>query len=406
METVTKRPFEQTQDTQTEGPAPRKVGQKRDTSPCPTFQPITTGFSEPVLSGQESLTACKNPDPVPLDLQPLIKAFIKYQETVDKAPATIEGYRTTLRYWQNYLVAQHISTLADITPRIAAGFQAWVYNYRTRFGGPFKVTSQISILNKVQVFCQYLAKTGKILCNPAEAIKLPRKPKRLPAVMLTANDMRKLLSQPDTSTVLGFRDRTMYELLYATGIRIGELIRLKIKDISLSEGTIFIRAGKGRKDRVVPIGKTLKEYLVEYLRKIRPRFREAAATDYVFFNKASQQMAKSGIGIKLHLYAMRAGIDKRITVHTFRHTLATEMLKHGADLRHIQELLGHGSLRTTQMYTHILKGELKRVQAACHPREQTELPENFVAYRGRKHLAEEERTEVGHIRNIAAQHET
>jgi integrase/recombinase XerD len=190
----------------------------------------------------------------------------------------------------------------------------------------------------------------------------------------------------------------MYEVLYSTGIRIGELIRLRVQDIMLSGKTIFIHAGKGQKDRVVPVGETACRYLKEYIEQIRPKFREASTTDYLFFNKMGRLPGKSGIGNKLHLYAMRAKIEKRVTVHTFRHTLATEMLKGGADLRQIQEMLGHGNLRTTQLYTHIVKGELKRVQAECHPREQTELPEGFVAYRGRNYLTDDDRREVAHVK--------
>jgi integrase/recombinase XerD len=278
------------------------------------------------------------------------------------------------------------------------GFQAWVYNYRTRFRRPFTIASQIQILNSVQVFYQYLEKTGKVLSNPAEVIKLPKAPRKLPAVILSSLEMKRLLSQPDTATVLGFRDRTMYEVLYSTGIRIGELIRLRVQDIMLSGKTIFIHAGKGQKDRVVPVGETACRYLKEYIEQIRPKFREASTTDYLFFNKMGRLPGKSGIGNKLHLYAMRAKIEKRVTVHTFRHTLATEMLKGGADLRQIQEMLGHGNLRTTQLYTHIVKGELKRVQAECHPREQTELPEGFVAYRGRNYLTDDDRREVAHVK--------
>jgi integrase/recombinase XerD len=344
------------------------------------------------------MAACKKPTPVPLDLQPLIESFTRYEETIGRATATQDGHRVNLRNWQKYLAGQGISNLADVTPQIVTGFQAWVYNYRTRFKRPFTIASQIQILNSVQVFYQYLEKTGKVLSNPAEVIHLPKAPRRLPAVILSSKEMKRLLSQPDTSTVLGFRDRTMYEVLYSTGIRIGELIRLRVQDITLSEGTIFIHAGKGQKDRVVPVGATACRYLKEYIEQIRPKFREAATTDYVFFNKMGRLPGKSGIGNKLHLYAMRAGIEKRITVHTFRHTLATEMLKGGADLRQIQELLGHGNLRTTQLYTHIVKGELKRVQAECHPREQTELPEGFVAYRGRNYLTDDDRREVAHVR--------
>lgn len=338
------------------------------------------------------------------EIENAVEEFIRYQETIGRSVSTRDGHRINLKYWQKYLAGQNIANLADITPQIVAGYQAWVYNYQTRFGKPFTIASQIQVLNNLQVFYRYLIMTGKVLASPAEIIRLPKEPRKLPAVVLTQKEMKKLLAQPDTTTVLGFRDRTMYEVLYSTGIRISELIGLRVQDVSFSDGMLFIHAGKGGKDRVVPLGKTACRFLDEYIKNIRPMFREASATDALFFNKQGRQHKKTGIWIKLRLYALRAGIKKRITVHTFRHTLATEMLKHGADLRQIQELLGHTSLRTTQLYTQIVKGELRRVQEQCHPREQTELPENFVCYRGRKYLTDEERRrEMRHAKTVPAQ---
>lgn len=352
----------------------------------------------------------------------LIEEFIRYQETIGRAVSTLENHRINLTYWQKYLTGQACqvyqaesmaggmsladaaeggastakggTSLAEVTPQIAAGFQAWVYNYRTRFGRPFTIGSQIRILNSLQVFYRYLVKTGKVLNNPAETIRLPKDPQRLPAVVLSPREMKRLLAQPDTSTVLGFRDRTLYEMLYSTGLRIGEMIGLRVQDINLAEGLLVIRCGKGGKERVVPIGATAGRYLVEYLRRVRLvllRNSAFSAREVLFLDRLGHPFDKSGILKKLALYALRAGIKKRVTVHTFRHTLATEMLRHGADLRQIQELLGHGNLRTTQLYTQIVKGELKRVQAACHPREQIELPEGFIRYRGRKYLTDDER---------------
>ena len=319
-----------------------------------------------------------------------VEAFIKYDENIGRSPATVETSRHLLRYWQSFLQEQKIEKLAAVTPQVVANYQAWIFNSKTRFGKSYGLQSQIVILNTVQVFCKYLLLSGKILSNPAEFLKLPKEPKRLPGVILTPLEMKKLLAQPDTSTVLGFRDRTMYEVLYSTGIRIGELLRLQVQDISLEQGTIFISSGKGLKDRVVPLGETAGKYLVEYVQRIRPMFRQSACENLLFFNKAGKLLKKSGVWKKLMIYAQRAGIKKHVTVHTFRHTLATEMLRRGADLRQIQELLGHANLRTTQLYTHIVKGELRRVQAECHPREQTALPENFVRYRGRKYLTADE----------------
>jgi len=326
-----------------------------------------------------------------MTLEDHIEAFIAWQRDTGRADQTLEHHRCSLKIWRQFLDAKGVTELAQVTPQIAADYQAWLYAARSRYGRPYTLETQIGILNSVQVFHRFLVKTGRLLSNPAEAIRLPREPKRLPGTILTPAEMKKLLAQPDTATVLGFRDRTLYEMLYSTGLRITEAIRLKVPDVNLDQRTLFVHAGKGGKDRVAPLGATACRYLAEYLRRVRAMLAHRADTDAVFLDRLGKPFDKSGILKKLAIYATRAGIKKHITVHTFRHTLATEMLRHGADLRQIQELLGHANLRTTQIYTHIVKGELKRVQEQCHPREQTQLPEGFVRYRGRKYLTDDER---------------
>jgi integrase/recombinase XerD len=207
--------------------------------------------------------------------------------------------------------------------------------------------------------------------------------------------MKKLLAQPDTVTVPGFRDRTILEVFYATGLRIGELLGLCVRDVDLSGRTVFVAKGKLSKERLVPLGEAARRYLAVYIDRVRPLLLDRRKTgpnpEALFLNRYGAVLGKTGLEKKLCVYAGRAGIRKRITAHTFRHTLATEMLKAGADLRRIQEILGHRSPRTTQIYTHVVKGELKRIQRQCHPRERTDLPEGFTRYRGRPYLKEGDR---------------
>lgn len=334
-----------------------------------------------------------------MDIQPHIEAFIEYSDGLGRSAQTIERYRTSLGHFRRYLDEFGVTgDLTALTPQVMAGFQGWLYQARSRYRRPYMLKSQIGVLNNVQVFGRFLMATGRLLNNPAEAIRLPKDPpRRLPGTILTPAEMKKLLAQPDTATVLGFRDRTLYEVLYSTGLRVTEAIHLRIQDISPDQRTLFVHAGKGGKDRVVPLGQSACRYLAEYSKDIRPFLLRGMASlrqnssDTIFLDRFGHPFTKSGVQKKLAIYTARAGIKKHITVHTFRHTLATEMLRHGADLRQIQELLGHANLRTTQIYTHIVKGELKRVQEQCHPREQTALPEGFVKYRGRKYLTDEDR---------------
>ena len=342
-----------------------------------------------------------------MTLQTHIDSFIAWLKDIGRAEQTLEHHRASLKLLQRFMEARDSTEPAQVTPQIVADYQAWLYAARSRYGRPYTLESQIGILNSLQVFLRFLIKSGQLLTNPAESLRLPKEQKNIPGKTLTPAEMKRLLAQPDPATVLGFRDLTLYEVLYSTGLRIMEAIRLRVADVNFEQRTLFVHAGKGGKDRVVPLGQSACRYLAEYLKGIRPlliRGPALAATkpgkdrplpetsaDTVFLDRLGHPFGKSGLLKKLAIYAARAGIRKRITVHTFRHTLATEMLRHGADLRQIQELLGHANLRTTQIYTHIIKGELKRVQEQCHPREKTELPEGFVRYRGRKYLTQDDR---------------
>ena len=349
------------------------------------------------------------------DWQSIIAEFLDYQKGLDRAESTLESHTINLGYWIGYLDEKGVTELSSVTPQVTADYQAWLYQRRTRFGRSFTVTTQIGILNSLKVFFKYLLKSGKILTNPAESVRLPKEPRKLPGTILTPKEMKKLLSQPDTSTVLGFRDRTIYEVLYSTGLRVGELTGMRVQDLppslcelrragnfsgaAVPKSSILIPKSKHYKQRHVPLGETACRYLHEYLDRIRPLLLPGnrasvksvpSVVETLFLSRCGGRLDMSGVGLKLHIYARRAGIKKHVTVHTFRHTLATEMLRQGADLRQIQELLGHKQLRTTQIYTHVFKGELRRIQSHCHPREQTDLPEGFTAYRGRKYLTESE----------------
>jgi len=317
--------------------------------------------------------------------------FIEACKGMGRSRQTQERHHTAYGLLRRYLSERGIDSLAAITPQVMAGFQSWLYQVSSRYRKPYSLKTQIITLNSVQVFFKHLHTSGVMLANPAESIRLPTAPRRLPGTILTAKEMKKLLRQPDTATVLGFRDRTMYELLYSTGLRVSELIGLRVQDIIPSQASLFIQETKYTKDRYVPFGETAGRYLAEYLDHVRPVLSRAEGPhlvrepsgEIVFLSRCGRALDDGGVQQKLRIYAERACIKKHLTIHIFRHTLATEMLRRGADLRQIQEMLGHRNLKTTQIYTHIVKGELKRVQAHCHPREQVDLPDKFVRYRGR-----------------------
>ena len=247
-------------------------------------------------------------------------------------------------------------------------------------GKKLACNTQINLLSYLVTFFGFLEKTGRIAINPAGVIKLPRHPRLLPATLLTGEEMRKLLAQPDVRTVMGFRDRTILEVLWSTAPRVGELVRLATGDINLAEGLVTIREGKGDKERVLPLGQGACAWLEEYLRNVRP-FLLKQPCEAVFISKMGRQMDKTGWMMKLEVYLHRARIRKHFGTHGFRHMLATEMLKGGADLRHIQQMLGHDNLTTTERYLQVVKAELRRVHHQTHPKEQA--PALPVPYRGR-----------------------
>lgn len=311
-----------------------------------------------------------------------IRAFADYMAAAGYSPVTVKSHPEMLVYWRRYLDEKQVVALEQVTPQIAAGFQAWLYAYRSRFHRPLSLLTQIGILSVVRMFYRFLIRSHRVLNDPSAAIQLPKVPQRLPANILTPREVRRLLAQPDPATVIGFRDRTILELLYATGLRIMELLSLKPDDVDLTRNVVRVRRGKGNKERLLPLGESAARYVAEYLRRVRPLLTRGRAEETLFVNRLGDPLQKSGFCIKLRVYGERAKFKKRITVHMFRHTLATEMLKRGADLRSIQEMLGHENLTTTQRYLHLVKTELKRVQHRFHPREQTDLPDAAFKYRG------------------------
>jgi integrase/recombinase XerD len=281
--------------------------------------------------------------------------------------------------------------LAAVTPALLADYQAYLFDYvSARSGRKITAYSQTNYLVGVQVLFRFLCQTGRMAHDPSAVIRLPRAAVTIPAAILTPSEVQRLLLMPNTRTVLGFRDRCILEVLWSTGIRMKELLTLDVEDVRFDQKLLFIREGKGNKQRFIPIGASALRWLREYLAAVRPvltreswqsrGWRPAALSSRLFLSNHGQPLHGTSVGNMLRTYQRQARLKKRLTGHVFRHTLATEMLKAGADLRHIQEMLGHADLTTTQRYLHVVKEELKRVHQASHPREQ--MPTAPIRYRG------------------------
>jgi integrase/recombinase XerD len=298
-----------------------------------------------------------------LDNRKYIEQYLDYIKLKQYSSRTLDTYRRILDSFLNYLQAKG-KRICDLTRSDLKDYQSDLY-YQEYQGKPLGIKTQCLRLSTVRMLFKYLAAENLILTNPAVNIELPKEPKRLPRVILTAKEAAKILENIDTTTVKGIRDRAIFEIMYSSGLRIDELIHLTIEALNFEQGLLTVEKGKGAKERVVPIGKSACYWVKEYLEKIRPR---VPGNPYLFLSiQSSKRLTRSVIDTMCLEYTNQVGIKKHVTPHTFRHTCATLMLKGGADIRYVQELLGHASLKTTQIYTKVTIQDLKKVHARCHP---------------------------------------
>ena len=221
--------------------------------------------------------------------------------------------------------------------------------------------------SSIKGFFRYLFIQNYIKENPMERVSSPKLKKGLPLV-LSVSEVDSILSRPDTSNVLGLRDKSLLELLYACGVRVSELLGLKVSDLFFNEEMIRV-FGKGSKERLVPVGRSAVKWVKEYLIKSRPMLeKKHKSENFLFLNKRGTKLSRMGIWKIVDKYIKDAGIKKKIHPHTFRHSFATHLLEGGADLRAVQEMLGHADISTTQIYTHIDREYIKQMHKDFHPR--------------------------------------
>ena len=329
-------------------------------------------------------------------MEKLIEGLQQWHQVQGYSVRTLATDRQRLNpFWRflekRGLVVEGRVELAAMTPALIADYQTHLFDYlHFRTGEKIAQYSQVNYLQGVQALFRFLHKTKRLAHDPSLVIRLPKASVTVPSAILSPQEMRRLLMMPNTRTVLGFRDRSMLEVLWSTGLRVGELVALDVAAVRFEQGLLFIAHGKGNKQRLIPIGASALTWLRNYIEQVRPlltrealpkrRWRPSAISALLFLSKDGAVIDQSTFSKRLRGYARKARIKKRITPHVFRHTLATEMLRAGADLRHIQEMLGHEELTTTQRYLRVVKEELKKVHQASHPREQ--MPVAPVEYRG------------------------
>jgi integrase/recombinase XerD len=295
-------------------------------------------------------------------MKKLIHEFINYL-SVERGLAvnTLESYGRDLRQYSEFLETDDDDAALDSVSRNT------ILNYLLYLQSQGKATATIARrLAALKAFYQFLVREKRIGSDPTANLESPKLEKRLPKV-LTVSEVERLLAQPDPGQAAGVRDRAMLELLYATGIRVSELVSLDVGDVNLEMGYIKC-AGKGSKERIVPLGSLAIQSCRDYLGGARPRLVREREEQALFVNHHGHRLTRQGFWKIVKKYADDAKIEKEITPHTLRHSFATHLLENGADLRSVQEMLGHADISTTQIYTHVTKGRLKEVYAKAHPR--------------------------------------
>jgi integrase/recombinase XerD len=232
--------------------------------------------------------------------------------------------------------------------------------------GGLSARSLSRMLSSIKTFYNYLVIEGVVEQNPFQDVRTPQRDKRLPTVM-TRDEVVALINAPDTDTPLGMRDRTFFEVLYATGLRVSELVGLKMDNLNLDAGFVIVM-GKGSKQRIVPFGEVALGFLRAYLAQTRPGLLKRCVNSRVFVNRDGLPMSRQGFWKLIKKHCLAAGIAKKISPHTLRHSFATHILEGGADLRSVQVMLGHADIVTTQIYTHVATGTLKKIHDTYHPR--------------------------------------
>ena len=275
---------------------------------------------------------------------------------------TVNSYKRDIEKYLTFLTEKKITQLDEVSR-----FEILDFLQTLRQSGAAD-NSIIRMVSSLRKFHQYLKRESIVSDDPMQLIDTPKKASTLPKA-ISPQAVEQLVESPDTTTPLGVRDRTILELMYATGLRISELVNLKLSDMHLTMG--FIQTmGKGEKERIIPLGEIASQWLDHYLDGARVYLQDQSAetSEYVFLNSRGKGLSRQGVWKKVKQLALEAGIDQNVTPHTLRHSFATHLLENGADLRMVQELLGHADISTTQIYTHITKTRLKQVYSDYHPR--------------------------------------
>lgn len=303
-------------------------------------------------------------------LRELLNDFLEHRRLLHYSSRSITGLYYDVRLFLRWLeLAQVVVTPAELRAPHLRQYLQHLLERANRLDQPLKPRSVNKFMDSARHFLRYLVEHGHLPKTWPDLLERIKEPKHLPTSVLTHEQVKTLLACVDTTTNLGYRNRTMLELIYSAGLRAGELLGLNIGDLDLPNATALV-TGKGDKQRVVPVGRTALRYLETYLRAVRPfLLKKNPAEPALFLNQWGGRMIYTTFRRMVQSYAQRAALSVHVTTHTFRRSCATEMLRGGANMYHVKELLGHERLDTLKHYVRLTITDLKKTHAACHPRE-------------------------------------
>ncbi len=301
-------------------------------------------------------------------LRRLADRYLSWMGTMNYSPGTVRLRTIQLKFFLAWCDERNLSEARKIKRRVLERYIKDVAKARVA-GSKRRLTTgaQHGRLVAVRCFFKWMARKRIIPHNPASEIDLPQMERRLPKNVLTHQQVERVIALPDVTTPAGIRDRAMLETFYSTGLRRAELLSLRVDELYIERGFLLVNQGKGKKDRVVPIGERAVQWILRYLEEVRPKQVRRKVRHHLFLTTRGNQFSASALGNLVREYIVKAGITGRGACHMFRHSMATAMLENGAGIRFIQEMLGHADLKTTQIYTHVSPIRLQEVHAATHP---------------------------------------
>jgi integrase/recombinase XerD len=307
-----------------------------------------------------------------------LKRYLEWLRVRGYSGDTVRNRENALLSFIDWCEARSIVRPVEVTKPILERYQRHLFHLRKPDGKPLSFRGQVWRLVPVRAYFKWLTKQNVLLWNPASELELPRAERRLPKHVLTEAETEQVLELPDLSTTQGLRDRAMLETLYSTGMRRGEIIGLKIFDLDTERGTVLVH-GKGKKDRMIPIGERALTWIRRYLDRARPELVMLPDEGILFLTRFGEGFRPGPLTNLVRGYIDAAELGKSGSCHLFRHTMATVMLERGADIRFIQEMLGHAELGTTQIYTQVSVRKLKEIHTATHPASRMEPTHDAAA---------------------------